>query len=163
LFLFPLRATKKWQDKQVRQDIDNQAGEHDQPEALGGWKIGQNENCKTGPNDYIRINDSTPLFFAPGHPGRPAVLAIALRATDAAGDDPRDDNEQKIQPKESSHQTGRDQFGQTTLQIVNAAEERRCESVFPNDRTQIVYYLESKFVTTIFHHSQQKNRLRAVL
>src|SRR5258707_4280544 len=80
LLLFPLGAAEQRQDEQVCQDINGTSGEHDQTEALRRWKIGQHENGKTSGDDYVGIDNATPLFLACFHPGVPVFLSIALRA-----------------------------------------------------------------------------------
>src|SRR5438552_8872002 len=80
LLLFPLGAAEQWQDEQVRQDVNDTAGEHHQTEPLRRWKIGQHENSKTGGEDHVGINNAAPLFLASGHPGCPAFLSVTLRA-----------------------------------------------------------------------------------
>jgi len=44
LFLFPLSATEERQNKKISEDVDDTAGENNNPEALGRRKIGQHEN-----------------------------------------------------------------------------------------------------------------------
>src|SRR5437667_5746154 len=76
-------TTEQGQDEQVCQDVDDTPGEDDETEALRRRKIGEQENGKARGDDHVRIDDAAPLFFAPKDPGRPAFLALALRAPDA--------------------------------------------------------------------------------
>src|SRR6266702_6018154 len=81
--LFQWRATEQRQYKQICQDIDDAASKNDQAEALRRWKIRQHENGEAGGDDYIRINNPAPLFFARRHPRSPTFFSVALRAADA--------------------------------------------------------------------------------
>src|SRR6266567_4378465 len=80
LFPFPLGAAEQRQDEQVCQNVNDTTGEHHQTEPLRRRKIGQHENGKNGGDDHVRIDNTTPLFFACSHPGCPAFLSVALRA-----------------------------------------------------------------------------------
>src|SRR5207248_5736810 len=84
------------------------------------------------------------------------------RAADGSGDNPGNKDEHKIQPEESSHQTRSDKLGQTSLQMVDATNQPRLESILSYGRTQIIDDFEPVFVSTAFYHSKQENAFGAI-
>jgi len=76
------------------------------------------------------------------------IMAIATRTE--RGHDPGDDNEQQIQPEETGDETRCDQFGQTTLQIINPSDQFGLESVLAAKRTQIVHNIKPVLVMLAF-------------
>src|SRR6266700_184503 len=85
------------------------------------------------------------------------------RPADGPGDDPRYPDKQNVQPEKAGYQTGSDKRRQSTLQIVNAANESGLESVLTRDRAKIVDDFEPVFVVTAFDHPKEEHGLRAIV
>ena len=75
------------------------------------------------------------------------------RSTNRPGDDPCDRDKQNVEPKEAGHEAGSDQLRQAALQIVNTANKRGLESVFPRDRAKVVDNINAVFGTTLLNHA----------
>src|SRR5204863_8952568 len=78
-------------------------------------------------------------------------------------DDPRDDDEQQIQPEQTGHQAFSDQLGKSPLQIINAADEVCLETVLAADRTKIIHNIDTIFRATRLDHSQHEHCFLAIV